>query len=96
MTNGLSQLLIRPGGSQVKLIGRIWAIELDFRTQEYHRNLRYPWISYVIKRKTSLTQSQKNKILVPGHHILGGLVVALILGSIIAFIVIMLYAAWFS
>ena len=30
---------------------RIWAIELDSRTQEYHRNLRYPWISYVMKRK---------------------------------------------
>lgn len=38
---------------------------------------------------------QTNKT-TPEHRILGGLIVALILGSIIAFIVIMLYAAWFS
>ena len=49
-----------------------------------------------MKLKTSLTQSQKSKILVPEHRILGGLAVALILGSIMASIVIMLYGAWFS
>ena len=46
-----------------------------------------------MKLKTSLTQSQKSKILVPEHRILGGLAVALILGPIMAFIVIMLYGA---
>ena len=49
-----------------------------------------------MKPKTSLAQSQKNKILVPEHRILGGLVVALILGPIMAVIIIMLYEAWFS
>ena len=49
-----------------------------------------------MKHKTSLTRSQKSKILMPEHRILGGLVVALILGSIMASIVIMLYGAWFS
>ena len=48
-----------------------------------------------MKLKTSLTQSQKNKVM-PEHRILGGLLVALILGPIIAFIVIMLYGAWCS
>ena len=49
-----------------------------------------------MRLKTSLTQSQKSKILMPEHRILGGLAVALILGSIMASIIIMLYAAWFS
>ena len=49
-----------------------------------------------MKLKTSLTQSQKSKILVPEHRILGGLAVALILGPIMAFIMIMLYGAWYS
>ena len=49
-----------------------------------------------MKRKTSLTQSQKSKILMPEHRILGGLAVALILGPIMAVIIIMLYEAWFS
>ena len=49
-----------------------------------------------MKRKTSLTQSQKSKILMPEHRILGGLVVALILGPIMAVIIIMLYGTWFS
>lgn len=49
-----------------------------------------------MRLKTSLTQSQKSKILVPEHRILGGLVVALLLGPIMAVIIIMLYAAWFS
>ena len=38
---------------------------------------------------------QTSKIM-PEHRILGGLAVALILGSIMASIVIMLYAAWCS
>ena len=49
-----------------------------------------------MKRKTSLTQPQKSKILMPEHRILGGLAVALILGPIMAGIIIMLYGAWFS
>ena len=49
-----------------------------------------------MKLKTSLTQSQKSKILMPEHRILGGLAVALILGSIIAFIVIMIYGAFYG
>ena len=49
-----------------------------------------------MKLKTSLTQSQKSKIVVPEHRILGGLLVALILGPIMAFIIIMLYGAWCS
>ena len=49
-----------------------------------------------MKLKTSLTQSQKSKILVPEHRILGGLAVALILGPIMAFIIIILYGAWCS
>ena len=48
-----------------------------------------------MKRKTSLIRSQKNKVM-PEHRILGGLAIALILGSIMASIVIMLYGAWFS
>ena len=38
---------------------------------------------------------QTNKT-TPEHRILGGMTVAFILGPIMAFIVIMLYAAWFS
>lgn len=38
---------------------------------------------------------QTNKT-TPEHRILGGLAVALILGPIMAFIVIMLYGAWCS
>ena len=49
-----------------------------------------------MKRKTSLTQSQKSKILMLEHRILKGLAVALILGPIMAVIIIMLYGAWFS
>ena len=48
-----------------------------------------------MKLKTSLIQSQKNKVM-PEHRILGGLAVALILGSIIAFIVIMIYGAFYG
>lgn len=48
-----------------------------------------------MKLKTSLTQSQKNKV-IPEHRILGGLAIALILGPIMAVIIIMLYRAWFS
>ena len=48
-----------------------------------------------MKLKTSLTQSQKNKVM-PEHHILGGLAIALILGPIMATIVIMLYGTWYS
>ena len=48
-----------------------------------------------MKRKTSLIQSQKNKVM-PEHRILGGLAVALILGPIMAVIIAMLYGAWFS
>ena len=48
-----------------------------------------------MKLKTSLAQSQENRVM-PEHRILGGLAVALILGSIMASIIIMLYGAWFS
>ena len=48
-----------------------------------------------MKRKTSLIRSQKTKV-IPEHRILGGLAVALILGSIMAVIIIMLYGTWFS
>ena len=49
-----------------------------------------------MKPKTSLTQSQKSKILMPEHRILGGLAVALILGPIMAVIIIMLYGAFYG
>ena len=42
-----------------------------------------------------ISDLQTNKT-TPEHRILGGLAVALILGSIMASIVIMLYGAWFS
>lgn len=30
---------------------RIWAVELDSRNNKRHRNLKHPWVNYVMKRK---------------------------------------------